>query len=110
MNQFFSHLIRCLCGLGLLVLANTAKAQDPTNNLVPVGFVGSVASPTPVLLLADPGMAYIFSVPSQQMQIRIEGQSGICFDQMARTDTAGVIELPIASTRRCQQPRLVVIH
>jgi len=66
---------------------------------------------TPVLLLADPGMAYVMSAPSRQLQVRVEGSNtGHCQNHLLQTDAAGVLSLPVAATRSCQQPRLVVLH
>ncbi len=64
----------------------------------------------PVVLMADPGMAYVFSTPSRQMQLSVEGAAGNCFTQITQTDTTGVIAVPMAQTRRCEAPRLVIIH
>lgn len=64
----------------------------------------------PVVLMADPGLAYVFSTPSRQMQLSVEGTSGNCFSQITQTDTSGLIAMPMAQTRRCEAPRLVIIH
>jgi len=69
------------------------------------------ATPTiPVLLLADPGLAYVLSSPSRHLQITIEGENRICLDQLTATDSSGTLQYPMANTKNCTAPRLVVLH
>ena len=78
--------------------------------LIPASLSSQQAPIIPVLLLADPGRAYVLSAPEQQLQISIESVNGTCFDELKTTDGSGMLELFIANTRRCVEPRLVVFH
>ncbi len=78
--------------------------------LIQASLSSQQAPVVPVLLLADPGRAYVLSAPEQQLQISIESMSGTCFDELKTTDGSGMLELFIANTRRCAEPRLVVFH
>jgi hypothetical protein len=91
--------------------------SDQTGKSIPIveiRFQGALLPETetsiPVLLLAEPGRAFVLSAPNQQMQITIENSHGICQQDLLQTDNSGVIEVPIAGTRNCTRPRLVLIH
>ncbi|VAV87861.1 hypothetical protein MNBD_ALPHA06-63 [hydrothermal vent metagenome] len=89
---------------------NMAGKGIPIPELVQVSFLASQPQAVPVLLLANPGMAYVMSQPTRKTQIQVEGLSGICTRLSSQTDRAGVLALPMAATKRCQQPRLVVLY
>ncbi len=87
--------------------ASVALAAAPDN------VVQKVRSPAyrgvPVMMLALPGRGTVLSTPGQITTIIIENEAGrSCNAYLARTDKAGVLEIPVARTAHCSSPRIVV--
>ncbi|MBL4618219.1 MAG: hypothetical protein JKY46_11035 [Robiginitomaculum sp.] len=106
----------CLLIISVLFLSTTAftaNAAEPAQ--APAGIIKAanykpVNSSIPIIFMADPGVAFVMSAPSRQLQLRIESNSGVCSEQLLRTDESGIVEVPIVATARCVSPRLVIMH
>ena len=62
-----------------------------------------------VMMLALPGRGDIVSAPGETATIVIENASGqVCKIVKVRSGPGGVVEVPVAQTRRCRSPRIVV--
>ncbi|MCF6294042.1 MAG: hypothetical protein L3J04_11680 [Robiginitomaculum sp.] len=106
----------CLLIISVLFLstpaftANDAEPAQVPATIIKVANTQPVNSSIPLIFMADPGVAFIISAPSRQLQVRIESDSGVCAGQLLQTDESGVVEIPIAATARCVRPRLVIMH
>ncbi len=64
---------------------------------------------SPVMMLSLPGRGALLSAPGEIATITIESRNGkTCSTYLARTDTAGVLDVPVASTKHCISPRIVI--
>lgn len=113
MSHSFIYFLIIASALFLSISASTARAAENQQNSTPLVMVANfkVANPTiPIIFMADPGLAFVISAPLRQLQVSVEGDAGVCLEQLLQTDENGVAEIPIAATRRCVRPRLVVTH
>jgi len=109
----FTFFLLIISVLFLSTPAFTSDAAKPAQvpaTIIKVASSKPVNSSIPLIFMADPGVAFIISAPIRQLQVRIEGESGVCAGQLLQTDASGVAEVPIAATARCVRPRLVVLH
>ena len=98
-------------GFGLafaFMMATTALAQTEGRPLIHSART-AIHKDIPVMMLALPGRGVLLSAPSEIATIVIENKNGVdCGSYLARTDHAGLLEVPVARTRNCPAPRIVV--
>ena len=64
-----------------------------------------------VMMLALPGRGAVLSAPGETATIIIEGANGrICRRMKVRSGSGGLVQIPIAQTRRCPSARIVVLR
>ncbi|PHS23298.1 MAG: hypothetical protein COA84_11310 [Robiginitomaculum sp.] len=97
--------------MGLVIflsLAGTASAQAPAQPNIHKARA-AVHKDIPVMMLAMPGRGILLSAPGEITTITIESNNGVdCGSYLARTDDAGLLEVPVARTPNCPSPRIVI--
>jgi hypothetical protein len=90
------------------MMATTALAQTEVRPLIHNART-AVHKDIPVMMLALPGRGVLLSAPGEIATITIESNMGTdCGSYLARTDGAGLLEVPVARTPNCPSPRIVV--
>ncbi len=130
MNQIWSIFVQYLQSISAALvmimalhlggaLAGTSAANDIQNTdqagmFIPIVSAAYGASRTistiPLVVLAEPGRAFVLSIPNRQIQVRIESGNTACKQTLGQTNSSGLFEIPIAATAHCAAPRLVVMH
>jgi len=131
LSSFFIHL-QTACAVFVVILVGNlggalAAGQGASTGVLPIGS-DQAGIPVPIVqaayrapvteprstgsvwLMADPGRAYVLTTPHAQVQIAVENGTSVCRSAATHSDRSGMVELPIAATRRCAAPRLVVSY
>ena len=96
-----------LGGLLSLVIGSISLAAPVRKDIHKVQV--SASQKIPVMMLSLPGRGMLLSAPGEIATVVIEnGAGGSCTAYLARTDHAGVLEVPVARTTHCPSPRIVV--
>ncbi len=97
-----------IVGIGLFAASSVlAFAASPNDRVQKVRMAAQ--KDVPVMMLALPGRGAVLSTPGQIATIVIENEAGsACNTYLARTDKAGVLEIPVVRTAHCPSPRIVV--
>ena len=108
LSHFFSPAHWLMAIVIPLFLAGTASAQTPVQSNIHKARA-AVHKNIPVMMLAMPGRGVLLSAPSEIATITIENNMGAnCGSYLARTDGAGLLEVPVARTGNCPAPRIVI--
>lgn len=67
-------------------------------------------SALPMLVRAGPGEAHVFAQPQSLVQVQVEAGRHVCARSVGISDETGMLSLPVAATRNCTNPRVVVLH
>lgn len=67
-------------------------------------------STQPLLVTATPGQALVFARPQSLVQVQVETGDHLCTSSMTASNADGMVTVPVAATRNCARPRVVVLH